>query len=204
MTTHERRSRAILETINSIKSATKDSVDIDSLVAAKAHVIALASQRELFPDDEFPMPTGDLDERTVCIYSEPDGQYAMYVNLVAHGANSTPHDHGNSWAIISGIEGYEKQSFYECTSSDPANKTAELDKKADIIVKPDMAVTMLVGGIHSVEGVNPEPSMFLHCYGRTFETQEGRREFDTDTNTYTHSMDAVAQMEYMPLHPSVA
>ena len=176
MDTYDERSKAIIETIGRIKTATERRAGVEELNVAKSYLIELASKRYLFPADEFPMPTNGQNERTVCVYSEPDGRYAMYVNLVNHGAESIPHDHGKSWAIIAGIEGYEKHTFYECISSDSASGTAEIEKKAEIIVEPEMAVTMLAGGIHSIEATNPDSSMFLHCYGYAFHAQDGRRE----------------------------
>ena len=200
MNTYSERSKAIIETIGGIKTATERRADVEELNVAKSYLIELASKRDLFPADEFPMPTNGQNERTVCVYSEPDGRYAMYVNLVNQGAASIPHDHGKSWAIIAGIEGYEKHTFYECISSNSARRTAEVEKKAEIIVEPEMAVTMLVGGIHSIEATNPDPSMFLHCYGYAFDAQDGRREFDLESGTYSHTTNAVSQLEIMPLH----
>ncbi|MXZ81497.1 MAG: hypothetical protein F4Z15_09115 [Gammaproteobacteria bacterium] len=172
-----RRQQAIVAMINRVRGRLRDGVDVDSIEFAKGELMKLCEQSELFPRDDFPVPTRKQKELFFHVHEDQDREYALYVNSALPGQYYGPHNHGTSWAIIAAIEGDEVHGLYRQTG----HSTAEWAN--DITVRPGTAVSMLPGGIHSIRASGNTPLLHLHFYGQSFEIQGERTEFDLERGT---------------------
>ena len=115
--------------------------------------------------------------------------------------HTVPHDHGSSWAIVTGVEGRETHRLYKRVDGNKGPGTATLEKVGELTISDGESISMLVGGIHAIEAVGEERSMMLHCYGKGFDHQTDRLEFDETSGTCAHSVDAAGVIQSFPLHP---
>ena len=79
-------------------------VSVQNLEQGKARLIALAARDDLFTFSEFPLPEDDSMECSYLIHEYEDGCYSLYVNSGAAHQHYAPHDHGDAWAIIAGVQ----------------------------------------------------------------------------------------------------
>lgn len=200
MDVHAVRSKAIVETMQAVTATLARGATVTALDRAKAPLQALAARRDLFPEADFPWPTGSSDGRSYCVYRGDGGGPALYVDLLAHGVGTVPHDHGDAWAIVTSIHGRETHQFYKRTDGGGGPGPATLARAGSITISDGEAVSMLAGGIHALEAVDPQPVMMLHCYAKAFDAQAARLEYDVDAGTCAHGMDAVGQITDLPLH----
>ena len=204
MDVHAKRSREIVSTMNKVMDALQDRVDVPALEQAKIHLKTLCAQRELFPESDFPWPTSAEDGRSYCVYMGAERTFALYVDLLPHGVGTVPHDHGDSWAIVTSIQGCEKHNFYKRVDGGDGPGPATLEHAGSVTISDGESVSMLAEGIHALEAVDPEPVMILHCYGKAFDKQAARLEYDVDAGTCAYGTDAVGEIEDMPLHQDAA
>lgn len=174
MSIKEKRTAVIAEAIREINNHFKDGVSTNGLDAAKAVMLRIASQAELFPRRDFPIPDEKQIERTFLVFEDKDSGYAFYVNSAISGQQSGPHDHGGTWAIVAAVEGDETHRTY--TYDD-----GELDQVSEMIVCPGSAIAMGPDGIHSIHTTEDATLLHLHLYGQKFEQQGQRRQFDAVT-----------------------
>ncbi len=178
----EKRRAAVREAIADIKQMVDTDVSVDSLTLAKGRLMELASQSELFPYSDFPIPSPELIERTDLIHEEPDGSCALYVNSSLPGQQSRPHNHGGAWAIVAAVSGEEEHRVY--VETDPADGDEPwIAQAGTIIVKPGTAISILPDGIHSIHAVADAPLLHLHLYAKGFALQGTRREYDLENHT---------------------
>ena len=184
MTTKTLRNKAIKNTITQIEKILADRIDVSNLEAAKQQLMNLCAKSELFPREDFPVPDKGLTERTFLVYENNDGSYALYVNSGASGQSSPPHNHGGSWAIVAAISGEETHRLYvEDTNIDSAKETSNIRQVAELTVNPGTAVSMMPEGIHSIHA-GDKPLLHLHLYGKSFQTQSERKEFNLESGEF--------------------
>ena len=175
MTIEQQRREAVKETSEKVLSIIGTAPSVERMEQAKPHLKALAARRDLFPTDDFPLPEGEVTDRTYLIYDNEDGA-ALYAITAVPGMTYRPHDHGGSWAMIAAVQGQEKHYLYRTDPADPAKPVL----KDTITCEPGTAVSLLPEGIHAIEGVGTEPLFHLHFYGTRFEDQGDRTEYDLE------------------------
>jgi len=183
MSIKEERLAAIKTTITEIKQVLENEMTVNSIELAKKHLLQLAEQKHLFPRSEFPVPDVEQIERTILIYQEDDGRYALYVNTSRPGQTSPPHDHGGSWAIVVAVEGEETHRLYKAPDKAVSQGDSEVVKQVgELVVKPGTAISLLPEGIHSIHAESTQPLLHLHLYGSGFPFQGQRSEYDLVNN----------------------
>ena len=185
----DKRRVAIENTMVNVKQALAQGADVSQLAEARDHLLTLAAQTDLFPEADFELPTGTQVERTIRLAQDEDGSFALYANVACHGQKYLPHDHGQSWAIVVAVKGREKHTMYTRTDDGLTPGIGRLKAAAALIVEPGHGVTLLRGGIHTIETVDDTPLLHLHCYGNGFEFQDARKEYDLGAGTYVFNND---------------
>ena len=117
---------------------------------------------------------------TFLLHEEPDHSLAVLVVNWMPGRGAPPHDHG-TWAVVSGVEGLEKNVSYRRMDDRTRTDYAELEVKKETIAGPGDLVCMRTGGIHSVHNETGNISISLHTYGKHINHTD-RAQFDLDTN----------------------
>lgn len=175
----EERNGAVSQAMEDIRAIMDSGQSLDNLEKGKTRLIALADRRELFTFQDFPLPDDDAMECSYLIHEFEDGSYSLYVNSAAAHQYYAPHDHGDAWAIIAGVEGRERHQLYLTRSAnDPGD--GPLVKKGDVIVAAGEAVTMQPDGIHEVNVMDGRPLLHLHLYAKNFILQGERWKYDLD------------------------
>lgn len=183
------RSEAVAATMAAMKAALANGVDAGTLHQAKAHLLELAARDELFPFSAFPLPQGEVVERTYLLHQEAGDGTALYVNAAGAAQSYGPHDHGDSWAIVVAVRGREKHCFYKRRDDGKVAGRAEIEETGTLIVEPGTGIAMVPGAIHAIEAFEEAPLLHLHCYARPFESMTNRREYDQAAGTYRYSND---------------
>ncbi|MDE0201414.1 MAG: cysteine dioxygenase family protein [Rhodospirillaceae bacterium] len=178
--TSDRRRRLVADAIAAIRVAMDGGPSLDNLARGKARLIELAGCREFFTFEDFPLPDDDAMECSYLVHEDEDGGYALYVNSGAAHQYYAPHDHGNAWAIIAGVEGRERHRFYQ-RRADGEPGAGPVVEKGEVIVAAGGAVTMQPDGIHEVNAMDGKPLLHLHLYARNFVLQGERWKYDPDT-----------------------
>ncbi len=162
--------------VDRVRHYLNEGINIASIELAKKELMKLCEQRGLFPREDFPIPSAGSKELFFHIYEDPIQEYSLYVYSALPGQSYCPHNHGNSWAIVAAIEGTEIHSLYRQASYSSTAKWI-----TDIAVKPGTAVSLLPGGIHAIQSSGNCPLLHLHFYGKSFDIQGERTEFDAKT-----------------------
>ena len=177
----ERRKQAIVAMVDRVRHCLNEGITIASIELAKVELMKLSEQQALFPREDFPVPSEGQSELFFHVYEDPIQEYSLYVYSALPGQSYRPHNHGNSWAIVAAIEGTEIHSLYRQTEYSSAAEWI-----TDIIVEPGTAVSLLPGGIHAIQSAGDCPLLHLHFYGKSFEIQGERTEFDVRTGQACH------------------
>jgi predicted metal-dependent enzyme (double-stranded beta helix superfamily) len=178
----EERRALIGQAMAAIRVVMDNSPSITNLDVAKAELIELASHKDLFTFEDFPLPADDAMECSYLIHEDDDGEYALYVNSGAPHQYYAPHDHGTAWAIIAGVSGRERHQLY-LRRQNPAEGESLLEKKGEVVVAAGEAATMQPDGIHEVNAMDGKPLLHLHLYARNFVAQGERWKYDLENNT---------------------
>lgn len=174
---NQERDAAIAEAMAEVRAILNPGVTVDRLEQAKQSVIRLCRRADLFNHDEYPLPPDGKVESTYLVHCDPDGRYALYVSCGLPGMAYRPHNHGNSWAIVGGVQGRESHRMFRETG----DATAPIDHRTTLMVEPGKAVSMMPDGIHAIAVEGTKPILNLHLYGKRFEDQSERSEFDEAT-----------------------
>jgi predicted metal-dependent enzyme (double-stranded beta helix superfamily) len=94
-----------------------------------------------------------------------------------------PHDHG-TWAVVAGVDGLEKNEFFERTDDRARLGHAEIKKIGEKVCAVGDVVAMPPGVIHSVWNETDVVTVSLHIYGKHIN-YTGRSQFDIEKKTET-------------------
>ena len=134
--------------------------------AGRVHVVELV--QEALKDPGFvaaAIPEG-TPERKV-LYEDPDLGFAILAHAYVGAKNSSPHDHGPSWAIYGQAEGETVMTDWECLARPDGSNPGKAKRLRDYVLKPGDAYLYEPGVLHSprrdastrllrIEGVNME------------------------------------------------
>lgn len=178
----ETRMRLVRGILARVRRLAEPSIDRDRLDAIKTELMALASNRELFPVAEFP-PIEGGNSSMYRLSEDPDHRYALYVVAPASGGFAPPHDHA-TWAVIAGIHGREKNKLYRRLDDGSQAGVARIEQYDEIDVVAGTAVALMPSDIHSIHLGDDGPHANLHLYGMSVEHCHGRRMYSRSNGTY--------------------
>lgn len=112
------------------------------------------------------------------LHEEPDHSLAILALSWLPGRGTPAHDHG-TWAVIAGVDGAEKNEFFERLDDRQKPGYAELKKIAEKTFADGEVLAMPTGSIHSVVNTGDTVSVSLHIYGKHIN-YTGRSQFDPE------------------------
>lgn len=115
------------------------------------------------------------------LHEESDHSLAVFAVSWLPGRGTPPHDHG-VWAIVVGVDGPEKNVFWERTDDRSRPGYAELRKIGEKVFAAGEIVAMPSGTIHSVSNESDRVTLSLHVYGKHINFTQ-RSQFDPDQRT---------------------
>ncbi len=162
-------------------TAVTDKVQLEPIARA---LETLGQQRELFPDEHFPVSANN-PAQVYRLAEDLDGRFALYVSAGLPGKAQPPHDH-TTWAIIAGITGRERNNFFTRErTDDPARDTLREIDESDVVA--GTSVTLLPDDVHTIELIGEENGLHLHFYGLALDRLHGRVVFESKAGgAYRH------------------
>jgi len=112
------------------------------------------------------------------LHEKPDHSLAIFaVSWLPH-RGTPPHDHG-TWAVVAGVDGAERNEFYERSDDRSRSGYAKLRKIGVKACGEGDVVAMPRGAIHAVWNDTDVVSLSLHIYGTHVNYTE-RSQFDIE------------------------
>jgi len=124
------------------------------------------------------------------LHEEPDHSLAVFAIAWLPDRGTPPHDHG-TWAVVAGVDGVEKNEFFERVDDRSKAGHAELKRVAGRSFDVGEVLAMPAGTIHSVWNETPETTVSLHIYGRHIN-HTSRSQFDLEKQAETPYLVKVA------------
>jgi Predicted metal-dependent enzyme of the double-stranded beta helix superfamily len=175
--------RAVVEAlVETARTQMGGTPDRDRLDAVLKSLIALASHTEWWCTDAYKAPDDGSRQARYVVHEDPDGQYALYLNVMTQGKNSMPHDH-TTWACIAGVKGEETNLLYARRDDGSREGFALIEQVGQVDVGPGTGVALMPDDIHAIRVVDDQEVRHLHFYGRAVEQLTGRKEYDPASNT---------------------
>jgi predicted metal-dependent enzyme (double-stranded beta helix superfamily) len=112
------------------------------------------------------------------LHEKPDHTLAIFAVSWLPNRGTLPHDHG-TWAVVAGIEGPEKNEFFERVDDRSRPGHAELRKIGEKVCGVGDVVAMPRGVIHKVWNETDAITLSLHLYGKHIN-HTARSQFDLE------------------------
>jgi predicted metal-dependent enzyme (double-stranded beta helix superfamily) len=165
--------------LRQICADSKDERDILSRARPLVRRAALSKANWL----EDRMCQGDPDQGfgVYLLHEEPNHALAVLALSWLPNRGTPPHDHG-TWALVAGVDGPEKNEFFERVDDRSRPGYAELKKIGEKVFEVGEVVAMPTGTIHSVWNETDKVTLSLHIYGKHINFT-GRSQFDPRRRT---------------------
>ena len=112
------------------------------------------------------------------LHEEPDHTLAVFAIAWLPGRGAPPHNHG-TWAVVSGVDGPEKNVFWKRQDDASRPGYAEVVWNGERMFGPGEVVAFLPHEIHSVVNETERTTVSLHTYGMHLN-YTGRSQFDVE------------------------
>jgi len=169
--------------MNQIKSIIESQgVNRDALEEVKDIVTSMTSETEMFGDSEFPTPTSEEVAKIYLLSDEDGGEFSLYLISVLPVGPSPIHDHG-TFAVIAGLDGDEENTIYKRLDDGSEEGKASLEVDHKVTLKSGDAIAFMPEDIHRICVISEKPTRHFHLYGKGFEQQTDRLEFDIKKGT---------------------
>lgn len=99
------------------------------------------------------------------LHEEPDHRLAVFAVSWLPARGAPPHDHG-TWAIVVGVDGTERNVFFERTDDRSLPGHAQLRQLGERVLGPGEVLAMPAGTIHGVTNDSAQTTLSLHVYGK--------------------------------------
>jgi predicted metal-dependent enzyme (double-stranded beta helix superfamily) len=173
--------RDLVTDLRRITSETTDEHQILSRVRPLARRAALS--RHLWLDKKFYAADPEQGFGLHTLHEEPDHSLAVFAVSWLPNRGAPPHNHG-TWAVVVGVDGPEKNVFFERTDDGSRPGYAELKKIGEKTFDFGDVLAMPTGGLHSIWNETEATSVSLHIYGKHLN-HTGRSQFDPEKKTET-------------------
>ena len=178
-----RRKLLISESMKSVKDIiSSKGISRDTLAEVKDLVAAMTHEAELFGESEFPTPKPDELAKIYLLSDEEGGDYSLYLISVLPLGPSPVHDHG-TFAVIAGLDGEEENTIYKRLDDKSVAGEATLEEDYRVVLKNGDAIAFMPEDIHHINVVSKKPTRHFHLYGKGFEQQTDRLEFNLKKGT---------------------
>ena len=114
------------------------------------------------------------------LHEEADHSLAVFAVAWLPDHSAPAHDHG-TWAVVAGVDGDERNTFYSRLDDGARPGYAELREQGHRTFGPGEVLCMRTGAIHAVWNDSGRVTVSLHTYGRHINHTE-RAQFDPESN----------------------
>ena len=171
---------SLTEFVEDLRTITAEETDANMIllrVSPLAERLALSKewlQPEHYECDEEQGFTAHL------LHEEEDHTLAVFAISWLPGRGAPPHNHG-TWAVVSGVDGQEKNIFYKRLDDASRPGYAKVVWNGERSFGPGEVVSFMPHELHSVVNDTDHVTVSLHIYGRHLN-YTGRSQFDIENN----------------------
>ncbi len=184
MDVRKERKMAIDLTIAAIRNIENaQGVNLESLESIKEELLDLVKQKDLFPEDHFPIKEEDGNSVLYRLSEDEDNRFALYASIALPEKNVRPHNH-TTWAVIVGICGIERNVFYKRMDDASVDGVGTVHPIGEFNVSHGNGITLMPDDIHSIHVTGKKKTIHLHMYGLALEQLHSRVMYDTSVGTY--------------------
>lgn len=115
------------------------------------------------------------------LHEEHDHKLAVLAVSWLPNRGTPPHNHG-TWALVAGVDGPERNDFFERIDDGSRPGYAELKKIGEKRIEPGEVIAMPSNTIHAVWNDSDKVTLSLHVYGMHINFT-GRSQFDPEKRT---------------------
>jgi predicted metal-dependent enzyme (double-stranded beta helix superfamily) len=173
--------RDLVSDLRRVVAETTDEREILSRVRPLARRAALS--RDSWLEKRFYTADPEQGFGLHLLHEEPDHTLAVFAVSWLPNRGAPAHDHG-TWAVVVGVDGPEKNVFFERMDNRARPGYAELKKVAEKVFGFGDVLAMPTGGLHSIWNESDAVSVSLHIYGKHLN-HTGRSQFDPEARTET-------------------
>ncbi|NKB96909.1 MAG: hypothetical protein GKR90_00195 [Pseudomonadales bacterium] len=159
-----------------------DGVTRESLDRVKEVVTGLTKETEMFGAAEFPIPSHEEIAKIYLITDDVGGDFSLYLISVLPLGPSPVHDHG-TFAVIAGLEGDEENTIYKRLDDESQPGRAQVVEDYKVTLSMGDAIAFMPQDIHRIQVTSETPTRHFHLYGKGFEQQNDRLEFNLAEGT---------------------
>jgi predicted metal-dependent enzyme (double-stranded beta helix superfamily) len=163
--------------LRAIATQTQDENSILSQVKPLAKRVALG--KDWLSQDHY-KANPDTGFGSNLLHVESDNSLFIVAVSWLAGRSAPPHDHG-TWAVVVGVDGPERNIFWERMDDGSHPGYAELRKIHDKTMSEGDVIAMSTGAIHSVYNETDRTTLSFHVYGHHLN-HTGRSQFDPEKN----------------------
>ncbi len=177
------RKELVSSSMDQIKGIIKEKgVNRDSLDEVKSIVNSMTNEKEMFSDTEFPTPKPEEFAKIYLLTDDEGGDFSLYLISVLPLGPSPIHDHG-TFAVIAGLDGDEENTIYKRLDDQSEPGKAQIEEDYKIVLRDGDAVAFMPQDIHRINVISESPTRHFHLYGKGFDQQTDRLEFNRQEGT---------------------
>jgi predicted metal-dependent enzyme (double-stranded beta helix superfamily) len=170
--------------VSDLRQASAESLDEgEVLIRVRAIAQRAASCKKMWLEEHMCHPDPEQGFGVYVLHEEKDHTLAVFVASWLPHRGTPPHDHG-TWAVVAGIDGAEKNEFWERVDDRSRPGYADLKKIGEKVFDDGDVLVMPQGKIHSVWNETDQVTISLHIYGKHVNYTE-RSQYDPDKRTET-------------------
>src|SRR6266850_4830168 len=137
----------LIADLRRVTSETADEHEILSRIRPLARRAALS--RDSWLEKRFYAADAEQGFGLHMLHEEPDHSLAVFAVSWLPNRGAPPHDHG-TWAVVAGVDGPEKNEFFERLDDRTRVGYAELKKVGEKVFRVGDVLAMRTGQIHSI------------------------------------------------------
>lgn len=167
--------------LRQIRAEARDEREILSRVRPLAEKAALA--KDAWVEKRYYEADATQGFGVYLLHEEPDHTLAVFALSWLPNRGTPAHDHG-TWAVVAGLDGPEKNEFFERVDDKTRPGYAELKKVGEKVFDFGEVLAMPQGVIHKVWNESDAVTLSLHIYGKHIN-HTPRSQFDPEKRAET-------------------
>jgi predicted metal-dependent enzyme (double-stranded beta helix superfamily) len=182
--TRQELEKTVERTLDQVRSIEReDGIDRDSIARIQELLVDLTKRKDLFGEEQFPMPAPDKPAAIYLISADEGDRFALYLVCASPGTGSPPHDH-TTWAVIAGLDGEEENRIWERVDDGSIPGKGQVKEVRQVVLRDGDGIAFLGDDIHSIKVVSERPTRHFHLYGKGFDQQTERVSYNVDSGSY--------------------
>lgn len=166
--------------VGELRKIVHDAANEAELLSLVGPLVQRMVQKRSWLSAEMYEADSELGYGTTLLHVEPDQSLFVVVDSWLPGRGVPPHDH-DTWAVVVGVDGTERNLFWQRLDDALLPGYAELQLMGERCITDGEALLLPSGSIHSVINETEHTSLSFHVYGRHLNFTE-RRQFDPENN----------------------